>query len=199
MLGEIPEKVHVLFFGSEKNCRSCKDTMNFVSEFCDLNEQLEFEAYDTVQNEDQKIKYNIDKVPSIVVLDKDRNDFGIRFYGIPAGYEIHSLIASVRELGGVSAGLPAEIEERISKIDKEIHIQVFVTPTCSYCPGAVITGHRLAFLNKNIKTDMIEANSFPDEAAKYGVKSVPKIVINEDNEFVGTQPITKYLEIIESI
>ena len=88
----------------------------------------------------------------------------MRFYGIPAGYEIHSLISSVRELSGIPADLPREIEERIAALEKDVHIRVFVTPTCPYCPGAVITGHRLAMLNERISADAIEANSFPEES-----------------------------------
>jgi glutaredoxin-like protein len=199
MLGEIPKYVHIAFFGSDQNCRSCKDTEQFIAEFADLHEKINMLTYDIEADRALATELGVDKVPSMVILDENRNDYGMRFYGIPAGYEIHSLISAVRELGGNSADLPVEIEERIAKLDKDVHIRVFVTPTCPYCPGAVITGHRLAMLNKRIKADMIEANSFPDESAKYGVRGVPKIVINETHEFVGSQPITKFLETIDAI
>jgi len=199
MLGEIPKKVHIAFFGSESNCRSCKDTKSFISEFSELNEKIQLSVYDTEKDSAYAKELGVDKVPSMVVLDENYKDFGMRFYGIPAGYEIHSLISAVRELGGIPADLPSEIEERISKLEKDIHIRVFVTPTCPYCPGAVITGHRLAMLNDRIVAEAVEANSFPDESSKYGVRGVPKIVINETHEFVGSQPITKFLEIIDGI
>jgi glutaredoxin-like protein len=199
MLGNFPRRVRIAFFGSDNGCRSCKDTLQFMTEFAALHENLELDVYDMEVDRDYAAELGVDKVPSMVVLDSDSQDFGMRFYGIPAGYEIHSLISAVREMGGIPADLPVEIEERISKLDKDVHIRVFVTPTCPYCPGAVITGHRLAMLNKRIKADMIEANTFPEESAKYGVRGVPKIVINDTHEFVGSQPITKFLETIDGI
>ena len=199
MLGEIPKQVNLAFFGAETNCRSCKDTERFVREFAELHDQMAVEVFDIDKHESLAKELGIDKVPSLVILDENKKDYGMRFFGIPAGYEIHSLVSAVKELGGIDAELPKEIEERIAALDKETHIKVFVTPTCPYCPGAVITGHRLAMLNDKIKADMIEANSFPDESAKYGVRGVPKIVINEEHEFVGSQPITKFLEVLETL
>lgn len=199
MLGQFPRKVNVAFFGSENGCRSCKDTLQFMTEFSELHENMKLEVFDVEKDKEYAEQLGVDKVPSMVILDEEKNDFGMRFFGIPAGYEVHSLISAIKEMGGIPADLPVEIEERISKLDKDVHIRVFVTPTCPYCPGAVITGHRLAMLNKRIKADMIEANTFPEESAKYGVRGVPKIVINETHEFVGSQPITKFLETIDSI
>ena len=199
MLGEIPKEVHIAFFGSDNNCPSCNDTLQFMTEFCALHDQLHLEVYDIEKDAKMATELGLDKVPSMVILDEQKVDHGMRFYGIPAGYEIHSLISAVREMGGIPADLPKEIEERIKKLDKDIHIRVFVTPTCPYCPGAVITGHRLAMLNKRISADAIEANSFPDESARFGVRGVPKIVINDEHEFVGSQPVTKFLEMIEAL
>ena len=199
LLGDIPGKVNLLFFGSEKNCRSCIDTEKFLIEFADLHKQIQLESHDVVREKEFADQFSIDKVPAIVILDSNRKDLGIRFYGIPAGYEIHSLISSVKEVGGVSAELPKDLEDRIVELEKDIHIQIFVTTTCSNCPGAVITGHRIAMLNPRIKADMIEANTFPDESMKYGVRGVPKIIINEEHEFVGAHPITKFLEVIDSL
>lgn len=199
MLGEIPNDVHIAFFGSENACRSCKDTQQFITEFAELHDKLHVDVYDKEADKVYADELGVDKVPSMVILDENKKNFGMRFYGIPAGYEIHSLISAVKEVGGIPADLPVDIEERISKLDKDVHIRVFVTPTCPYCPGAVITGHRLAMLNERIVAEMVEANSFPDESAKYGVKGVPKIVINETHEFVGSQPITKFLETIDGI
>jgi len=199
LIGDFPRKVHIAFFGSENDCASCTDTKQFMTEFCSLHQNLEFSVFDLESDKAYAASLGIDKVPSFVVLDQDKSDFGLRFYGIPAGYEIHSLISAVREVGGIPADLPAEIEDRIKKLDKDVHIRVFVTPTCPYCPGAVITGHRLALLNKRISSDMIEANSFPDESARFGVRGVPKIVINDKHEFVGSQPVTKFLEVIEAL
>jgi predicted DsbA family dithiol-disulfide isomerase len=75
-----------------------------------------------------------------------------------------------------------------------VHIQVFITPTCPYCPAAVRTAHRFALLNENIRADMIEAIEFPHLAQKYQVRGVPRSVINETLRVDGAVSESKYLE-----
>lgn len=54
--------------------------------------------------------------------------------------------------------------------------------------------HKLAFANKMIRTDAIDAPEFITLAQKYNVTGVPKIVINEKTTFVGTLPEESFIE-----
>ena len=134
-----------------------------------------------------------------MVLKDDGTDSGIRFFGIPGGYEINSFLSALLAVSGRVEPLPPAVQARISKIDKPVHIQVFVTPTCPYCPGAVVTAHRLALENSHVRADMVESNSFVPLSIKYQVSGVPKTVINETNDLVGAQPITALLDEIEKL
>jgi len=51
----------------------------------------------------------------------------------------------------------------------------------------------MAVESSYITADVIEAIEFPDLASRYGVRGVPKIVINETTEFVGALPEDQYL------
>ena len=137
-------------------------------------------------------KYGVYDAPVLVILQKKEDgtltDFGMRYFGIPAGYEFSALIESVILASTGRSGLPPEIEEQIKEIDKDVKIYVFVTPTCPYCPRAVLTSHRFAVANPNIKGYMIEALEFPEWANQYHVHAVPKIVINDVIEFEGAYP-----------
>jgi len=199
LVGKLPNKVNIFVFTSEANCRTCRDTLQYLTEFSELNENMELSVFDFDNNKPMVEKYNIEQVPAIVLLDEDVTDRGIKFYGIPAGYEIHSLIASVKEAAGLGGEISADQQKRIDNIDKKINIKVFVTPTCPHCPVAVINGHKLAFKNENIECEMIESTSFSALSQKYGVRGVPKIVINESYELTGSQPVEKFLDLIESI
>jgi predicted DsbA family dithiol-disulfide isomerase len=52
----------------------------------------------------------------------------------------------------------------------------------------------MAMENPLIVADVIEANEFEDLSARYGVRSVPKTVINDRVEVVGTLPEPKMVE-----
>jgi alkyl hydroperoxide reductase subunit AhpF len=87
--------------------------------------------------------------------------------------------------------------DEVTKIDKPVDMMVFVTPTCPYCPRAVLTAHQFAFVNPNIRGAMIEAMEFEQLSQKWNVYGVPKTVINEVVEFEGAMPdnmVLRYLE-----
>lgn len=121
-------------------------------------------------------------------------DYGVKFYGIPSGYEFTTLIQDILEVSKGETGLSEESKKEIAKIDKPLHIQVFVTPTCPYCPSAVHLAHQAAIENENIKADMIEAIEFPQLSQKYNVSGVPKTVINGKYEFVGAMPEEAFVQ-----
>lgn len=199
LLSKISNPIVINFFTQVIECPTCQTTHQFVEEIASLNDMITLKTYDFIKDADSAKEFNIDKIPAIVVTDANKNIKGVRFFGIPAGYEINSFITACIEVSGMVETLPEATISRIKKISKPIHIQVFVTLTCPYCPGAVATAHRLAVENPNITADMIESTTFTPLAVKYNVSSVPKIVINDLYEFVGAQPINVFLDMIDKI
>ena len=120
----------------------------------------------------------------------------IVFEGLPSGYEFVSLIEDIIMVSSGKSGLPPEIEKE-AKEKGETEIKVFITPTCPYCPRAVLTAHKFAFVNPKIKGVMVESLEFPDYANKYSVMAVPKIVINEKVQFEGAVPEKFFLQKID--
>lgn len=198
ILSELKDEVNLAYFTQEFECHTCQDAHQFVEEFSALSDKINFEVFEFVKDKEKAAAYGVDKIPAIVVLDKDKKDHGIRFYGVPGGYEINSFIQAMKEVSGHHEELPAELLDRIRAIDKDVHIQVFITLTCPYCPGAVVAAHRLALENEHIKADMVDASIFPELSNKYSVMGVPKTIINEDKELIGSQPLQNFLQAIES-
>jgi alkyl hydroperoxide reductase subunit AhpF len=52
----------------------------------------------------------------------------LRYFGLPAGYEMSTLIATLMDLGSGEPMVPAEISAELDKLTAPVHIQVFVTP-----------------------------------------------------------------------
>lgn len=199
ILSQMMSNVNILYFTQEFECVTCRDVHVFLNEFVSLSEKLKLNVFDFAKDKEKADYYRVNKIPSIVILDKDDNDTRIKFYGAPAGYEINSFVQTLLEISGKKERLPDPVLNRISKINKDIHIQVFVALSCPLCPVAVGTAHRLALENKNIRADMIDAVSFTYLANKYLVTGVPKTIINEKIEITGAEPIEKLLDAIEKI
>jgi alkyl hydroperoxide reductase subunit AhpF len=66
--------------------------------------------------------------PAVTVL-PEGEDRGVVYYGLPWGYELASLIGAVREAGRRTSSLSAESLERLAALDRDLAIDVFVTPT----------------------------------------------------------------------
>lgn len=199
ILNQMKDQVNVALFTTTEACETCQDTKNFMEEVSNVSEKVVLKQYDINENSDMAEKLGITLTPSIVLLDKDNKDNGIKFNGIPAGHEINSFITGLIEVSGAGEELPDDFRTRLEKVDKPVHIKVFVTLGCPHCPGAVSKAHKLALENKNITAEMIESQTFYSEAEKYDVSGVPKIIINEDHDIVGNQPIESFMDVIEAL
>jgi alkyl hydroperoxide reductase subunit AhpF len=69
-----------------------------------------------------------ERFPAVSVQPEGR-DMGVRYYGLPYGYELGSLIGAVLEAGRTESSLSAETLERLAALDRDVAIDVFVTPT----------------------------------------------------------------------
>ena len=198
ILRQMVNPITVVLFTDETGCDTCAETTQLLREFAETNSKITLTVKDIKKDSDEASKYGIDRVPSFVLLDQQGTYKGVKFNGIPAGHEINSFISALIEMSGLEIKYPADVLARIQKIDKPVNIKVFVTLSCPHCPGAVQTAHRLAMLNPLVKAEMIEANTFQDLSMKYKVSGVPKIIINEDKELLGNQPVDAFLKQIEA-
>jgi len=194
MLKGLKDQVKLVVFTQEIECLTCRENRQLLEEIAALSDRVSVEVFDFVPDKDKAEHYKVDKIPAIVV--EGAKDYGIRFYGIPGGYEFTSLIHTIQMVSSGESGLSPETKEQLKTLHYPVHIQVFVTLTCPYCPGAVQMAHKMAIESDLIRTDMVEASGFPHLINKYKVFSVPKVVINETIEFERALPESRFLEFI---
>ncbi len=194
----LEHEVKIITFTQKLECQFCKMNRELLEEVKALSEKISIEIYDFLKDADIAKKHNIDKIPATVILG-DR-DYGIRFFGVPAGYEFTTLIEDIIDISKRKTLLPQNVLNNLSKVDQPVHIEVLTSPTCPYCAIAVRTAHRFAMLNKNIVSDMIDLIEFPNLAVKYNVQSFPYIIINKKHFIPGAPPETDFLnEIFKAI
>ena len=195
----LTNKVKLLLITQDFECQYCRETRELLTELSAVSGKVELEIISFDKDKEAVAKYGADKIPATIILDKNGTDFGIKYYGIPSGYEFSSLLEDIIMVGTGQTQLPNNVVEKIKAIDHSVHLQVFVTPTCPYCPRAVLAAHKFAFLNQHIKADMVEATEFPHLSYKYTVKGVPRTVINEDDFIEGAAPEEMLLDKINKV
>jgi len=193
IFNKLEGNVKLVFFTQEMECSFCSQTRELMQDITSLSDgKITLEVYDFVADEDKVAKYKIDKIPAVAV--EGQKDYGIRFYGIPAGYEFTSLINSITMVSKGQSGLTDETKETLKKLKNPVNIQVFITLTCPYCPKAVEMSHRVAVESDLVTAEMIESSEFPILVQKHNVMSVPRVIINDKVDFEGSLPEKDFID-----
>jgi glutaredoxin-like protein len=194
LLSAVTSPVTLRMFTQEFECGYCRETRQIVEEVAALSDKVSVEVADFVENKDLAESLNVDKIPAIVVQGENGKDYGIRFFGIPSGYEFTSLLESIILVGTGSFELTENTRAFLDSLEAPLKLQVFVTPTCPYCPQAVVLAHVLAFASDKVTADMVEVTEFPHLGQRYNVMGVPRTVINDDTYIEGAAPEHMLLE-----
>ena len=181
-----------MFFGTQADCQFCADTLQLINELADLSEHITISTFDIDQEPAIAENYNVERVPGLVIAGENEDgpvDYGIRYAGIPSGHEFSSLIQDILLVSSRDSGLNDNTRDFLAQLDEPVLLQVFVTPTCPYCPQAVVTAHRMALESPWVEAEMVEATEFPLLSNQYGIMGVPDTVINHgQGKIVGAVP-----------
>jgi alkyl hydroperoxide reductase subunit F len=190
--------VRLVYFTSAHACGACADQRALLEEVAALSEKITLEVRELTADAPEAARLGIDKVPATIVLGE--RDYGIRFFGLTGGYEFGSLIEAIVMVSTGRSGLDPAIEAMARAIRASTHLEVMVTLTCPYCPAMVRLAHQLAFVNAQIRADMIDLAEFPALVARYDVHGVPRMVINGRPAFEGAlPPEAAVLEILKEV
>lgn len=123
--------VRLLVFTREENCQYCDETRQIVEEVAGLSDLITVDIQSIDDDNGMAHALGIDKAPAIAVQTggDDAQDYGIRYYGIPSGYEFSSVIEDVVMVSSGDSGLNAETRQALAELEEDVHFQVFVTPT----------------------------------------------------------------------
>jgi len=185
-LEALASEVKIIFFKETLLCQTCGPAEDFYKEVAGLSSKVKLEIYNRVTDTEKAAAYGVTLTPAAVI--EGAGGARVRFYGIPAGYEFVSLLEALKNSAAAAQELQPETLAALAEIKTPVTIKVFVTPTCPYCPAAVVLAHKFALASPQITAEMVEATEFPELSAKYEVEGVPKTVVNEKTGLVGAQP-----------
>jgi alkyl hydroperoxide reductase subunit AhpF len=99
-----------------------------MEELAAIEPRLTVESYNFVLDTARVEELGIRRTPGIAILGRDK-DYGVRFYGLPSGYEFGTLIDAILDVSSGQSGLKDATKQALAGLTAPIHLQVFSTPT----------------------------------------------------------------------
>jgi glutaredoxin-like protein len=195
-LSKLVHPVRLVAFSSALTSPESEQVSRLIEELGALEPRLLVESCNFVLDKARAETLGALRIPAVAILGETR-DYGIRFYGVPTGFEFGTLIDAILDVSSGDSGLLPATREALAVLEQPVHLQVFTTPTCGYCPKAVQLAYRFAIESDKVTSDGVEVTGFPDLVQRYSLSSVPKTVVGDKSEFVGAQPEALLLEHVQ--
>lgn len=199
---ELESGVEILFFGKEEDCEYCGEIEQLIEEVAALSDLISTHTYEIGKDAALAEKYHVEFAPTLVIISQDGEssiDYGVRLLGAPAGHEFTTLIHDILFVSKRTTNLDEETRSFLKNLDQPLLLQVFVTPTCPYCPQAVLLAHQMAMESEMVQAEMVESTEFFELANRYNVSGVPQTTINAGaGTVVGAVPEKVLIEKIQN-
>ncbi len=177
-------RLNSLLYIPGRECAGCEPTRQLLEEVCALSDRVDLEVIDFYGDTERALALGIDRVPAVLIGRAGKDN--VRYFGMPSGFETQVLLDTITAASTNRRRLQLETRRQLKRLKEDVHVKVFVTPGCHYCPAVAGLAHLMALESDRVTADVIEIGEFRDLARAYNVMSVPKTVINDRVQFVGT-------------
>ena len=126
-LAKLAGPVKLVVFTSALGSETSVEAERLVREVAECSDQVTAEVLNLHIDRERAVAYGVERQPAIVV--EGAKDYGIRFFGVPMGYEFSNLIDSMLAVSSGAPQLSAASLERLQGLTEPVHLQVFATPT----------------------------------------------------------------------
>jgi alkyl hydroperoxide reductase subunit AhpF len=125
---QLAQPVRLVVFTQALADPDSEQVRRLLEELAELSPLITVEACNFVLDRERVQALGIARTPAVAVLAADR-DPGIRFYGMPSGYEFGTLVDAILDVSAGQSTLSEETQQTLRALPRAVHLQVFSTPT----------------------------------------------------------------------
>lgn len=175
-LEELPRPVKLVVWARKDGGRFEREALHLTRSLADRFRIIHAERRDRVP------KHHHYPVIGFMGLDEQQEDvdFGLRIVGLPAGYQINSLVGAIQAASFRASNLEGMTRIKLSKIPPEAKVDLEVFTSAENEAGVLVAtlASGLAVASSQVRAFIVMADVFPDIATRYSVRNLPHTVIN---------------------
>ncbi|MFO7662777.1 MAG: hypothetical protein R6X18_09305 [Chloroflexota bacterium] len=193
-LGNLPEPVCLHVWGDENAGQAERETANLVQI---LNNRFPNITYRLLPR-----RINYPYYPVIGVFGgtvEESIDYGVRIIGLPAGYQMTTLVAGIQAVAFRGQTLEPMTRIHLHKLansEKSFDVELLTSRDDMEGSVAAKIIFGAAVANRNIMAYVIITDNFPEAALRYSAEFLPHVIINQRIHFDGVLDEEKLLELL---
>jgi alkyl hydroperoxide reductase subunit AhpF len=131
-LTKLGGSVRVKVFAVSGHCVFCNTVEEIIGKVAEMSDKVIVQRSDFDAEEPTAKAYGIERHPAIFIHGK--KDFGLKFSGIPMGYQFGVFVEDLVMASLGSCDLSEEVKIKLRSVRMPISIQVFTLPLCPGSP-----------------------------------------------------------------
>ena len=179
----------------EKESSLSKDMEEMVSEIASTSDKIRYKVLNRGENPEFEKYINLNKVPTITILDSENRYRGIKYSTLPSGHELNSFILAMYNIAGPGQKLSPETSEKIKNITGKKRWKIGISLSCNKCPELVQGAQRISIENSSIDVEIIDVFAFKEFKDRYNIMSVPSLITEDEKIYFGVKTIEELLDL----
>lgn len=191
LLDNLPNPVRLHMWGDPNMSALEREAQRLGTTLAQRFEQIEFAVYP------RRINYNFYPVLGVLGTNGDELvDYGVRIVGLPAGFQMTSLIAALQVVSFKGASVEPKTRVQLVGLKEGVTLEILTSAEDESGTLLAKTGFGLAVASRFIRSYLIMADIFPETALRYSARYLPHIVVNgryHIDDFVEEEALLKHI------
>jgi hypothetical protein len=126
-LRDLPSPITILYYTPDVPSAATRAERELLEEIARSAKGVELRVLAERWDAECEARVGIARTPAIVLL--GARDYGLRYYGVPDGYELDTFLSIVRAVAEGRSGLAAGSVARLRAVATPLHLEVLHAPT----------------------------------------------------------------------
>ena len=174
-------------------CKLSDSIKQFLDEFSGITDRVAVNVFKKNENPRLESAISTELYPVIALMDERGEYSGVNFHGVPGGHELESFILAIYNVAGPGQSIAGELLEKAKKL-KPMNLKIGVSLSCAMCPDVVQACQRIGALNGGVTAEMVDLQHFPKLRDKFGILSIPALIINDADVLFGKKGFEELVE-----